>query len=378
VIARQTERTTLKIANFKVYTMLPMPKRCLRLSLVGTVAQFILMYLAPLSGQADRLTKAPDGSFSFVLIPDTQAYRGTGTKSQPDSPAPVTNEIFAAHTQWIENNIERQRIAFVSHVGDIVDKDRDDQWTVARECIDRLHGRIPYGISVGNHDMSSDGDSSLFQKYFPASRFESFEWYAGYFPGSTFGPFISGNNANSYQLFHVAGLDIVFLHLECNAPDDVLEWANSVLKQHADRYAFITSHMGWGPKIKPRDNEEYIHSEKGRMTWSKIHGDRGNTPQQMWEKCYRHHANLMAVFSGDQSRTQAFHASTVGVQGNEIHELLQDYGSGWLRLYRFHPGESSVSVDAITFDPRTEQLCDGVSLVPDRSAHQFTFEFARH
>jgi len=171
------------------------------------------------SAHGETLTVAPNGSFSFVLIPDTQAYRGSGTKSQPDSQAPVTNEIFASHTQWIAENMDRQRIAFVSHVGDIVDKDIDEQWSVARACMDQLHGRVPYGISVGNHDMTSQGDSTLFQKYFPANRFESCEWYAGCFRGSSLGPHISGNNANSYQLLSVAGLDIVFLHLECNAPE---------------------------------------------------------------------------------------------------------------------------------------------------------------
>jgi len=338
---------------------------------------FCLGSQLPRSAPAETLTEAPEGSFSFVLIPDTQAYRGSGTKSQPESQAPVTNAIFAAHTDWIASNLVRQHIAFVSHVGDIVDKDIDEQWSVARACMDKLHGQVPYGISVGNHDMTSQGDSTLFQKYFPASRFEPFDWYAGCFPGSSFGPHISGNNANSYQLFSAEGLDIVFLHLECNAPDDVLEWANSVLRQHANRYAFITSHMGWGPKAKPRDNGEFIHGVKGRMTWSKIHGARGNSPQQMWDKCYALHSNLVAVFSGDQSRTQAYRAASVGQSGNTVHELLQDYGSGWLRIYRFQPGKDHVLVEAITLDPKTEELCQGVSLVPERSAHQFTFEFPR-
>lgn len=55
---------------------------------------------------------------------------------------------------------------------------------------------------------------------------------------------------------------------------------------------------------------------------------------------------------------------------------MQDYGSGWLRLYRFVPQDDQVVVTAITFDPRTEELCEGVSLVPERTAHQFEFEFS--
>ncbi len=333
----------------------------------------IVLWLAPAAARAEKLPPLPEGAFSIVLIPDTQAYRGQGVKGgSADNQEPVTNPIFKAHTTWIANNIEAQNIAFVSHVGDIVDIDEPRQWEVARECMDLIHGKAPYGISVGNHDMSSKGDSSLFQKYFPAERFREFDWYAGTFGGSEAGPHISGNNANSVQLFSAGGMDFVFLHLECNAPDDVVAWANEVLKLHPDRRAFITCHMGWGPLAKPKTNEEFIEAPKGRMTWGKIHGPRGNTPQQLWDKCYRLHPNLVAVFSGDQSRTQAIRAATPGDHGNVVHELMQDYGSGWLRMYRFLPAENRVI--AITFDPRTEELCEGTKLVPERGQHQFEFQ----
>ncbi len=321
---------------------------------------------------AGELSPAPDGSFSIVLIPDTQAYKGKGVKGgSPDNNDPVTNPIFQAHVDWIAANLDRQKIAFVSHVGDIVDIDEPGQWKVAQECMDVIHGKVPYGISVGNHDMTSKGNSTLFQQFFPKSRFEAFEWYGGSFEGSPTGPEISGNNANSYQLFEAGGIPFIFLHLECNAPDDVLAWANELLDKHADRKALVTSHMGWGPRAKPKVDDEYYTGEKGRMEWIKIHGPRGNSPQQIWEKCYRQHANLLAVFSGDQSRTQAYKAATKGDHGNVIHELLQDYGSGWLRMYRFLPSENRV--EAITFHPTTEELCVGTKIVPSRDEHQFEF-----
>lgn len=350
-------------------------RRSIPRSIPALAMVWLLLGFSLVSAAAEKLSPAPDGTFSIVLISDTQAYRESGTTVQSDRPAPVTNKIFAAHTRWIAENLERQHIVFVSHVGDIVDQNIDDQWEVARQCMDQIHGKVPYGISVGNHDMSSRGDSTLFQKYFPRSRFERFSWYGGAYGGAPTGPSISGNNANSYQLFTAEGLDFVFLHLECNAPDDVVEWANKILEQHADRIALITSHMGWGPLVRPTDNEGYISDPKGRMTWHKVHGERGNSPQQLWEECYQHHRNLVAVFSGDQSRTQAFKAASAGRHGNIVHEFMQDYGSGWLRMYRFHPQEDRVRVEAITFHPETEELCDGVKLVPAREEHQFEFEF---
>lgn len=322
---------------------------------------------------ADEFPAAPKGSFSIVVIPDTQHYRGRGTKSQPDSQDPVTNPTFQAWTGWIASNLKRQRIVFVSHVGDIVDKNNRDQWAVARRCMDELHKKVPYGVSVGNHDMSSDGNSSLFQEVFPQSRFENFEWYGGCFVSSSGKPSISGNNANSVQLFEAEELKFVALHLECNAPDDVLAWADSVLTKHSNRRALITTHMGLGPLEKPNTSRDYFDAPKGRMKWTKRHGKRGNTPQQMWEKCFNKHNNVFMICSGDQSRTQALRQRSVAKNGNRVHELLSDYGTNGLRVMRFVPTKNLIEVR--TWDPIHEKFCNETKIVPDRDQHQFTLNY---
>jgi len=321
------------------------------------------------------LEPAPEGSFTIVVIPDTQDYRGQGTKRTPESDEPVTNLVFERHTQWIADNIEAQRIVFVSHVGDIVDRNNNREWTVARQCMDKIHGRVPYGISVGNHDMTRDGNSRLFQQYFGAERFTDFDWYGGTFAGDPERPHTSNNNANSYQLFSVEGLDFIILHLECNAPDDVLGWADTVLTEHADRRAIITTHMDLGPIRQPRESQGYFTDPKGRMQWRKIHGSRGNTPQQMWDKLHRKHANLFMICSGDQSRTTAMYQQDVGDHGNTVHALLSDYtSSGPLRLYRFVPAENRIEV--ITYDTtRDELVSEHRNVSGGREAHQFAIPY---
>ncbi|MCA9102362.1 MAG: metallophosphoesterase [Planctomycetales bacterium] len=328
--------------------------------------------LRGLTASADEFSVAPPGTFSVAVIPDTQQYRGGSSKSEPQSTAPVTNAVFAAYVDWIVDNLDRQRIVFVSHVGDIVDINRSDQWGVAREMMDRLHGRVPYGISVGNHDMNSAGDSSLFQQYFPASRFESFPWYGGCFTPADRPPGTSGNNANSFQLVTAAGIDLLFLHLECNAPDDVLAWADGVLAGHGDRLAIVTSHMGLGPRDRPQQASDYFDAPKGRMTWKKCHAERGNTPEQMWQKCFRKHPNLVMTCCGDQSRSQALHQTSRGDGGNAVHELLSDYGSNGLRVMRFVPDEGRIEVR--TWNPLEDHFCRETKIVPDESQHQFELE----
>ncbi|MDP7301980.1 MAG: metallophosphoesterase [Pirellulaceae bacterium] len=332
----------------------------------------VLAIVLPLSVCAVELPNAPKDSFSIVVIPDTQHYRGRGTKAEPNSQVQISNPTFRAYVDWIIANLERQRIVFVSHVGDIVDLNNDEQWTIARQCMDRLHGRVPYGISVGNHDMTSSGDSTLFQRYFPRQRFAEFEWYGGCFEPPT-DPVISANNANSFQLFSAAGMDFVYLHLECNAPDDVLQWASDVLKRHAERRALITTHMGLGPRARPKTSQDYFDAPKGRMMWTKRHGKRGNSPQQMWDKCFRKHRNLFMICCGDQSRTQALHQQSRGDHGNAVYELLSDYGTNGLRVMNFLPHDDRIEVR--TWNPLKGELCESTSIVPQRSWHQFELTY---
>ena len=165
--------------------------------LLCVLSTILALLITGNKSRADELTFAPEGTCSIVVIPDTQHYKGHGTKSEPDSHDRLTNPTFDAWTEWIAANLKRQRIVFVSHVGDIVDMNNREQWAVARRCMDKLHEQVPYGISVGNHDMTGSGNSSLFQEVFPKLRFEDFDWYSGCFASPSGEPVISGNNANN-------------------------------------------------------------------------------------------------------------------------------------------------------------------------------------
>lgn len=324
--------------------------------------------------RAVELDLPPPGAFTIVVIPDSQGYRGARTKATPDSTDPLTNPVFANHIKWIRENVAAQRIVFVSHVGDIVDIDNEEQWRLARQNLDGLFDVVPFGLAVGNHDMKASGDASLFQKYFPAERFKKYPWYGGSFESTQPEAAPFGDNVNSYQLFSADGLDFIFIHLECNAPDPVVAWADGLLAKYPGRRALISTHMDLGIRDKPKTEEGFISDPKGRMAWSKVHGQRGNTPQQLWDKLYRRHANLGFVFSGDQSRVTAMRLAEKGDHGNPVHELMSDYMSaGGLRLYRFLPAENRVRV--ITFDTTKRALIDRMVYVPDYTQHQFTLEY---
>jgi hypothetical protein len=345
---------------------------------------FLVLVLAvaavfPASAQeirAESLTPAPEGTFTLAVIPDTQRYFGAGSGRDDESGEP-RNPAFDSRTVWLAANLESQRVVFVTHTGDIVDRNNAEQWGVARANMDRLHGRIPYGISVGNHDLhGATGDSSLFQEYFGAERYEGESWYGGTYEGRPdHGPAISGNNANSFQLFSAEGLDFIVVHVECNGPDDVLAWVDGVLDEHRDRMAIISTHMYLGGISR-----KGIDVPQGRMQWKKVHGDRGNTPQEMWDKCFSRHPNIFLVLCGDQSISISHRQTSLGKQRNRVHEILTDYprnadDSDWLRLLRFDPAQETIQV--WTYSPAQDRLCDGIGHVTNPKSHQFELDISR-
>jgi hypothetical protein len=335
-----------------------------------TMLWVITLGFAAWPGEA--LAPAPEGTFALAVIPDTQLYLGPGS-GRGDEGGEPRNPAFETRTTWLAQNLESQRVVFISHMGDIVDRNEPRQWRIARENMDRFHGRIPYGLSVGNHDMVCDtGEAALFQEHFGAERFAGEPWYGESYDGDMAG--IHGNNVNSYQRFTAGGLDFLTVHLECNAPDVVLAWADRVIESHRDRMVIITTHMYLGGIARKGALEP-----QGRMTWKKCHGERGNTPQQLWEKSFSKHPNLFLVLCGDQSASITHHQTSEGSHGNQVHEILTDYPrdadeSDWLRLLRFDPARQIIEV--WTYSPAQDRLCEGVGHRMAPSDHQFTLDIA--
>jgi DNA polymerase II small subunit/DNA polymerase delta subunit B len=110
--------------------------------------------------------------FTIAVLPDTQYY---SEESQGGN-----KNLFIAQTDWIVKNQKKENIAYVIHVGDIVDKgdSKPEQWDNAVDALYRLEKPlpglpygIPYGVTVGNHDQYPSqfpvsGKTYYYNKYF--------------------------------------------------------------------------------------------------------------------------------------------------------------------------------------------------------------------
>lgn len=239
--------------------------------------------------------------YNIVVLPDVQHY----SESYPD--------ILDNQTQWIVNN--REDIRFVVFLGDLVqDSDNETQWRRVNESVSRLDGVVAYGILPGNHDANI----SLYERYFPAGRYEG----RGYWGGSY------NHNRCNYQLL---GQDLIVVSLGWNPTDDEIRWANGVLQKYSGRRAVLATH-GYMNTLGIR----YVHG-MGRTTY-------------IWRDLVAPNDNVFLVLCG-HAHGEARRTSLAG--GRVVHQLLADYqdrengGNGWLRVITI--GEDKVEVK--TYSP---------------------------
>jgi len=256
--------------------------------------------------------RPPEGEFVVAMLPDTQFY-------SVGYPA-----IFAAQTGWLAANADLP-IAFVTHVGDVVDvATLPEQWLAADAAMSLLDGVLPYGIAPGNHDTPT----AAFNQTFPTTRYEDEPWYGGH-RGDT--------NDSSYQLITAGGVDLVFLHLEWCPSAEAIAWGAEVLAQHPDRVAVVSTHG-------------YLDTAGNRAV-----GLCSNT-QILWDQLIVPSPNVRLVLCGHIYGT-AYRRDRVGER--TVHQVLFDMqydphgGDGWLRLFHFVPADDAVHVE--TFSPWLKQ-----------------------
>lgn len=253
---------------------------------------------------------SPD-NFTIVVLPDTQNY----VLSYP--------AIFDNQTGWIVNNAANLNIVFVTHEGDLIDTYGTlSQWNSANHSMSILDGSIPWAIAPGNHDLNrtEPTNTTNFNVYFNATRFTGNSWYGGSY---------NNDNANSFQLFTCGSDEYLIFHLQYNAPDAVLTWANQTIDSYSDSRVIVTTH-------------EYLTS-----------GSRTSVGENLWQKFIRPHTDqIFLVLSGHSSRESR---RTDTVNGYNVYQVEADYqgdsngGNGWLRLLQFKPLEDKIYVK--TYSP---------------------------
>mgnify|MGYP003582650155 FL=1 len=320
---------------------------------------------------------ADDKFFQIAVLADTQYYTGERYGGNMN--------MFYDQIDWITANAEREKIAYVVHVGDITDQGDKlpEQWERAKEAMYRLEKPrpglpygIPYGVAVGNHDVRPNGDPNGtkigYTKYFGRKHFEGRPYYGGSFENNE-------SSDSHYDLFSANGEDFIVLYLIFNDPgkkdlyDAALEgrvhnWGADVLAKHANRKAIVVSHNILRPDTSSKSNfiaGAGVAPKPGNFT---------KQGKRIIEK-FKHLPNVFMMLCGHVSGEAL---KEVEFEGRKIKVLLTDYqgrrnpeytekdrngGNGILRLMKFDQANQILSLR--TFIPHK----DGVQEEADEDSN---------
>ncbi len=269
--------------------------------------------------------------FSVIVLPDTQLYTCECNGA--------SNDTFIAQTEWIVDQQWAWNIAFVTHVGDLVENydNIEQEWINADIAMSLLEDPqttgladgMPYGVVCGNHDQPDGDDAAdevFFNQYFGVDRYEGRSYY---------GDHLGEDNTNSYQFFSASGLDFIVVHLEwLEVPDqDPIDWADDVLAAHPNHIAIVVSH--------------FVLNTGGNFAGEGL---------PIYDTL-RHHDHFALLLGGhmpgEGRRTDEY-------EGNTVHTMLANYqtwdngGDGWLRILQFAPDDNEIRV--FTYSPTRDEF----------------------
>jgi hypothetical protein len=285
------------------------------------------------------------GSFTVAALPDTQVY----CEKHP--------RHFYNQTRWIAENKDKHAIAFVTHLGDITNRNTKPQWEVAKKAMTTLDGVVPYSLVTGNHDCGPGGNATTrdtyLDEFFPAKGAKALPGFGGQMD--------DGRRDNAFHLFEAGGREFLVLALEWGPRDEVVAWADGVLTKHPRRRAILTTHA-----YMYYDDARYDWAKLGTMqTWnphnygtSKLPGG-VNDGQELWDKLVAKHPNVFMTLNGHVLNDGLGRLTSASPAGGDVHQMLVNYqmkkegGEGYLRLIEFLPDGETVQVKA--YSPSTNK-----------------------
>ncbi|MGB6406452.1 MAG: S-layer homology domain-containing protein, partial [Planococcus donghaensis] len=271
------------------------------------------------------VTNSNDKDFTMLWFTDTQYYA-------EDYP-----EIWTSMTDWMIAEFKKGKFEYAMHTGDLINRYEEiEQWEIAKTNLDRMDAaNIPYGVLAGNRDVMPDRtqkiyDYSRFGQYAGVDRFKDKPW---------FGEAMNEENQNHYDLFSFGDHDFIMLYLGFgkDGSQETVDWANKVLKQHADRNAIVGMHENINSL------NQYV-TDTARTVNREIVNPNENV--KMVLSGHHHGANyrVKQVENADGTNREVLE-----VLANHQGNLPPDRGQGYLRLLTFDPTDETL--DFVSYSP---------------------------
>lgn len=291
--------------------------------------------------------KIQSQKITWVILPDTQTY------------AEKYPEILHAQIDWIVD--KAKDIAFVIQPGDLTQSNNEEEWQIVREAFQKLDGKVPYTLTVGNHDMGSVPgkfadvrNTELFNQFFSFSEMASLPAFAGAFEEDKLD--------NVYYLTKNGGIDWLILSLEFGPRNSVLEWASKIVSENPKKVVVLNTHAYMYSDSTRQGPGDYWRAQ-GYGIGQDTGSDAVNDGEDIWEKLVKKHPNIRFVFSGHVLNSGVGTLVSINEAGYPVYQFLANFqegvhgsvkgGNGWLRILTFDLKKQILRVE--TYSPYIDE-----------------------
>ena len=214
------------------------------------------------------------GDFSLAILSDL--HYAVNWNSQQ-------KQVYLDSMQYILDRAAAEKTLMTLQLGDLTSSNLLAQWQTVREGFQMLvDGGMPYATVIGNHDIGG-GANAAYNAFLPYDEQVAENPHLA-------GAMTSGKTDNLYYTFEVNGVKYMILTLTCYPKDDVLTWADGVVKAHADHNVILVTHS-------------YLQVHNGVLGYTEetealAAGFKGIT---VWEKLVKTNPNIFMTFSAHNS-----------------------------------------------------------------------------
>lgn len=280
--------------------------------------------------------------YTLIAMPDIQTI------------ANYKESNLAGMMNWIVNNVQAQKIAYIMQVGDLSDfGDREYLYQRAANHLSVLDGKVPYTFIQGNHDYDDNSSlsrsSDYYNKYFPYSKYSQREDFGGAYE--------EGSMSNWYTLFEVSGAKYLVLNLEFGPRKSVIRWAGRICEQYPDRRVIVNTHTYVTPSGSIGDEglsaTAYPFSKYEDVT----------TGQQLYDGLIKRYPNIFLTINGHHCVDDIVMRTDTGIYGNKITSLLINAqamevdggGIGEDPMFLMHFNESHKTIDCVYYSAKYDK-----------------------
>lgn len=244
--------------------------------------------------------------WQLILLGDTQKYQRVITEGGPD--------LFHSQTEWIRDNMVRNNIKFMTHLGDVTNDNTMAEWDLADRAMQKIDGLIPYSVTLGNHDGNS-------LRSFGRDRYTGYPWYLGSSP----------LNLCHAQTFEAGGITFLHINLRHRPTASQRAWAQTIIDAHPGKPTMISTHGYMADNGSGRDSD-------GRNIWNDL---------------VEPNEQVIMTFCGHDWVPR--HELDTTSSGRKVMQIMTNYqqtingGNAWLQYLTFDPDNSEVHLQ--TYSP---------------------------